>query len=456
MAADAAADRLVAASYLQRRGEHSEAEQLAAEAQSEARDSGRLDLEAESLGLQGVARAKRGDVDGGLELANTGLSIALDEGMTARAGSLYQCLGTVLEAGARYGAARDAMESALSFCEMAGAAGKQRVCRECMAYLQRELGEWDRALTLSAELAAEDDSPAGGVVADGIRGSILGFRGDVKAARPLLSQANEIAIRIDLLSMQVDTSAALAFVAEAEGDLDTANSHLRFLLQRWASSEDHHYAVWGLRWASSFFARHGEGEQARACAEALGQIASGGGSADALAALAFAIGEAATLDGDTELAARQFTQALEMHRGLDVPFERAQIGLRAGSALAAAGQRDAALECLAEAHRCASRLGAAELMSDVAAEVAALGEPVDRALGVRAAARHEGAGLTRRELEVVRLVAEGHKNREIADRLVLSPRTVDMHVRNILSKLDCRTRVEAAGKAAQLGLLENA
>ena len=455
LAADAAADRLVAAGYLQRRGEHTDAEALAAEAQGEARDCGRLDLEAESLGLQGVARAKRGDVDGGLELANAGLSLALDNGMTARAGSLYQCLGTVLESGARYGPARDAMESALGFCEAAGATGKQRVCRECMAYLLRELGEWDRALSLSEELSAEDDSPAGGVVADAIRGSILGFRGDAKAARPLLSEANETAIRIDLLSMQVDTSAALAFVAESEGDLETAESHLRFLLQRWGRSEDHHYAVWGLRWAASFFARRGDGEQARACAEALGRIASGSGSPDALAALAFAIGEAASLDGDGELAARQYDQALEMHRGLDVPFERAQIGLRAGTALAASGRREAALQCLAEAHRCASRLGAGPLMAAAAAGVAALGEPVERALGVRAAARHEGGGLTRRELEVVRLVAEGRKNKEIAEQLVLSTRTVDMHVRNILSKLDCRTRVEAAGKAAQLGLLEN-
>ena len=102
-----------------------------------------------------------------------------------------------------------------------------------------------------------------------------------------------------------------------------------------------------------------------------------------------------------------------------------------------------------------SRLGAGPLRAAAAAGVAALGEPVERALGVRAAARHEGGGLTRRELEVVRLVAEGHKNKEIAQQLVLSTRTVDMHVRNILSKLDCRTRVEAAGKAAQLGLLEN-
>lgn len=54
----------------------------------------------------------------------------------------------------------------------------------------------------------------------------------------------------------------------------------------------------------------------------------------------------------------------------------------------------------------------------------------------------------------MRLVAEGRTNREIAAQLVLSTRTVDMHVRNILTKLRSRTRTEAASRAAELGLLQ--
>jgi len=82
-----------------------------------------------------------------------------------------------------------------------------------------------------------------------------------------------------------------------------------------------------------------------------------------------------------------------------------------------------------------------------------LGESLEERLGRRAAADHDHAGLSRRELEVMRLASAGMTNREIAERLVLSTRTIDMHMRNILAKLRCRTRTEAARRAAELGLL---
>jgi len=63
--------------------------------------------------------------------------------------------------------------------------------------------------------------------------------------------------------------------------------------------------------------------------------------------------------------------------------------------------------------------------------------------------------LTDRELEVLRLVAEGLSRREIAARLVLSLNTVKAHVRNIYSKLDVNNQMKAVAKARALGFLEN-
>ena len=81
-------------------------------------------------------------------------------------------------------------------------------------------------------------------------------------------------------------------------------------------------------------------------------------------------------------------------------------------------------------------------------EVAALGEPVERWLGRRASAEVESAGLSRRELEVVRLLSVGRTNREIAQELFVTPKTVEVHLSNAYRKLDIRGRRELSNALA--------
>ena len=455
MPAEAATDRLVAANYLQSSGEHSDAVAMARAAAEEARAAGRHDLRARALGVEGAALAKRGELEEGLATVRTGLSLALEHDLTADAADLYQRLGTAFETAGDYGGASDALDSALGLCETTGEPGPKRGCVACMAYVLRELGEWNRSAELCRELIEDESTPASvRVVSDGILGSIRGFRGELAPARQLLNSCLEIGRRLDVVSMTLDSAAALAWIERAEGDLEAAGEHCEFLLERWRRSEDRHYGVWGLRWAASHFGRAGDAERLGACTEALGRIATETGHADAMAALAQALGETALLEGDAELAAEQLGRALELHAGLEMPFERAQIQARAGVALAAAGERDLALERFGNAYRTARKLGARPLAVEAAGEVAALGESVEERLGRRAAADHEGGGLSRRELEVLRLAAVGRTNREIGGELYLSPRTVDMHVRNTLAKLGCRSRVEAATRARELGIIE--
>ena len=72
--------------------------------------------------------------------------------------------------------------------------------------------------------------------------------------------------------------------------------------------------------------------------------------------------------------------------------------------------------------------------------------------GHRAATRANAANLTPRELEVLVLLADGLRNAEIAERLIVSRKTVDHHVSAILRKLAVKTRGQAAAQAARLGL----
>jgi DNA-binding NarL/FixJ family response regulator len=73
--------------------------------------------------------------------------------------------------------------------------------------------------------------------------------------------------------------------------------------------------------------------------------------------------------------------------------------------------------------------------------------------GPRGATRANPAGLTARQVEVLSLLARGLTNAEIADRLVVSPRTAEHHVAAVLTKLGAATRRDAARRASELGLV---
>ncbi len=123
------------------------------------------------------------------------------------------------------------------------------------------------------------------------------------------------------------------------------------------------------------------------------------------------------------------------------------------AALALAGPGDRA--ALRRALDLLQGLGAHPAAAAVARRLRALGEQgVPR--GPRAATAANPAGLTRREAEVLQLVAAGLSNTDIAARLVVSDRTVDNHVSAIFRKLGARTRGEASARAVRLGLAGSA
>lgn len=378
-----------------------------------------------------------------------GLAQALEHDLTEVSADLYQRLSMVLYDAGDYPAASDTLDRALALCPT-GREGAYVACITCLGYVLRERGQWTDALRLCRDLIDANTAVA---VAEELVGSIHALQGRLTPARRLLTSSLATASRLGHFNLAVDATAALARVDAAEGEVEAAADRCRSLLARWRSSEDHHYAIKGLRFGAAFSACRGDLGDAHGYAEALTEIASETGHPDAIAALAHAIGELALANGDPDSAAEQLSRAVALHRDLDLPFTRAEIELRAGVALAAAGEREPALDLLADAYRTARKLGARPLAAEAAREVAALGEPVTERLGNRAAAHADGPGLTRRELEVVRLVAVGRTNREIATQLFLSRRTVDMHLRNLLRKLDCRSRVEAAHRAGELDLL---
>jgi DNA-binding CsgD family transcriptional regulator len=147
-----------------------------------------------------------------------------------------------------------------------------------------------------------------------------------------------------------------------------------------------------------------------------------------------------------------WADAAERWDALAFPHHAACARLREAEArLAAGGERPQAAAALRSAHATAAELGAEPLREQV--EALARRARLDLEAPAPAPAEERPFDLTPRELTVLELLAAGRTNRNIAEELFLSRRTVDMHVRNILAKLNAANRVEAAGMAHELGLV---
>jgi DNA-binding CsgD family transcriptional regulator len=131
------------------------------------------------------------------------------------------------------------------------------------------------------------------------------------------------------------------------------------------------------------------------------------------------------------------------------PYYQGWARLRQAEAGFAARDRETARGALHEAARIADDLGSAPLRDRI--------DDLARRARVAARATRRSAPdpseLTARERDVLALIAEGKTNRQVADALFLSPKTVELHVSRILDKLGAGTRGEAVAKARRSGLL---
>jgi ATP/maltotriose-dependent transcriptional regulator MalT len=173
---------------------------------------------------------------------------------------------------------------------------------------------------------------------------------------------------------------------------------------------------------------------ARAASDELSEIARVQRSEALTALAAHADGAVSLAEGDAGAALPSLRRAWEAWRELDAPYDAARARVLIAGACGALGDRDAAALELDAARDTFFRLGA---VPDVH----------------RLEPRRDETGLTAREVEVLRLVARGRSNNEIAGALVISERTVARHVQNIFAKLGVSSRAAASVFAAEHELL---
>jgi DNA-binding CsgD family transcriptional regulator len=183
----------------------------------------------------------------------------------------------------------------------------------------------------------------------------------------------------------------------------------------------------------------GEVAGAREACDELGEIAHAQGSEALLGLAAQAESEVALAEGDARSALASARDAWRTWQELGAPYDAARARALVAQACTRLGDPDTAALELEAARHAFFRLGAAPDLARL-----------DALVGRRRGADHS---LTAREVEVLRLVARGRSNREIAGVLVISERTVARHVQNIFAKLGVSSRASASVFAAEHGLL---
>jgi DNA-binding CsgD family transcriptional regulator len=378
------------------------------------------------------------------------LSLALDGNHVDAAVTAYWALGATANDWGDYAAGRSLFDDAVVYCRANELTEEAHFCLGCLVVVLASSGDWSRAEKLGRDLL--DQSPLPDVSRAHVflaLSRIDSARGATKRARRLVGRAHALATELGLEQSVHECSFVAALLDELEGtDSPRWHEAIADPIARACSARPR-----GLRLAATFAARRKDTQLVYACADATASWASRFGSAEALAALAHVLGEVALLEAKASSAVDQFELALDRLTDVEAPFERALTQARAGTAHITADERELGVERLTSAYYTFRKLRARPFANRTAADLEAAGERVDERLGRRAARDLEQGGLTRRELEILRLVAVGRTNREVAHQLFLSPRTVDMHVRNMLAKLGCRSRTEATGRAHELGLL---
>ncbi|MEZ0283916.1 MAG: LuxR C-terminal-related transcriptional regulator [Thermoleophilia bacterium] len=386
------------------------------------------DLLALAVQLQGRNLIKGGRVEEGLALLDEAmLAVAAEELAPIITGIVYCGVIAGCEEAYDLRRAQEWTDALSRWCErqpeMVAFSGR---CLAHRAEIMQVHGAWGDALAEAhrARERCEAMSPMDAGQALYLQGEVHRLRGDFAAAEDAYRDANRSGR---------EPQPGLALLRLAQGDARAAGGAIHRAI---AESAEPLERARLLPACAEIAVAAGDAEAARGAADELAEIAERYRSPMLSAISGQVLGAVELAEGAPSAALLPLRRALRIWQELGAPYEAARTRVLVGMACRALGDEDTAGLELEAARGAFEQLGAAPDLARIAP-----------------AAGRQAHDLTPRELDVLRLVAAGRSNRQIAAELVVSEHTVARHVQNILAKLRVPSRTAAAAFAFEHGLL---
>ena len=463
-------------------GRYRDSEKTGEAARAMAKALGNRQIEGHAATTVGGARAFGGDIEGGLAISYEGLAVSIDAADQDDVGRAHANLATILDLAGR-------LDESIEI-SLAGAAAMGRVGLATTYGVFNQLnaadglfqrGRWSEMADLLDEILPIATGTAA-LYGLQVHARLLVGRGEIELARRTLERTRELMGPTTDSQFNGPLTEAELELASWSGDVEAGRAAAERGLAILGDTED--FKMYAFVAAAALRVEADAAERARATRDSasaelaeqraatlrarldarLADAPSDGLLAEEIGRhVALADAEAARAAGrNAPDAWRAATDAVRDRR---LPYPTAYAAYRTAEAiLAAKGDRDEAGTLLAEAFKATRALGAAPLEAAVAGLAARARLPLETEAPVEGAASTEpgptaspGADgsaydLTPRELEVLRLVAAGRTNRQIADELFISESTAGVHVSHILGKLGVGGRAEAAAIAVRMGV----
>ncbi|GIH79790.1 helix-turn-helix transcriptional regulator [Planobispora longispora] len=401
-----------------------------------------------------------GRMDQGWPLLEGAIARARGTHQEAEAARGYRMIGSCASVLVEYGRAEDWLTEGIRYAERVELWNHRHYMASHLAHVQWAVGDWQTAGRTARHALADG---RGGVTTRITARYVLGYlalgRGDWEAAAGLLGEALAEGERMAELQRLSPPLWGLAEAARLRGDHDAALVLCERGRHASADVADAAYLFPYLLTGVRAHLARGDADAAHAWSERAGALIEARAIPGTLPAIGHARGLVLLARGDASAARSALEPAAESWRAARRFWEGAWALLDLAEVAAATGRHAEAGRFLDRVRAGAARIGAVPL-ADAADRLAGrLPDAADRPAG--ASGRPAGPSgrdrprapwhpLSAREFEVAQLVAGGLTNRQIAERLVLSPKTISAHIEHILAKLGAARRTEIAAWCATI------